>query len=318
VNAGKVSAAKAIKHLARSPQWGWTALAPGSKLSVAIDVGPRTQAMAPRLVHQVTQGVAPDCAPLFLTDGFREYLSALVTHSGPWMPPARLSAPVVTSYRRRRLVGGNHRVVFGPAEPSESMLDKRGWKINTAFIERRHRDVRHHVAASGRRVNTLCKHDTGLRQQLAIFHASPKVVRPHARLRLPLPELATISETGSIKRWQQRPPALAAGLTDRVWSVRAGLLSRVPPWPQSQMASGLRTGDNGAKPRRQCGSSAMLWQARRQNPPEDRLHRPTEGLQTDAEEPPRFTRTSPLHDQKQSSGGQCGGCSIHATNPTEP
>jgi hypothetical protein len=38
--------------------------------------------MAQRLVHQVTQGLAPDCAPLCLTDGFREYLTALVTHYG--------------------------------------------------------------------------------------------------------------------------------------------------------------------------------------------------------------------------------------------
>jgi hypothetical protein len=31
--------------------------------------------MAPRFVHHVAQVLAPDCAPLFLTDGFREYLT---------------------------------------------------------------------------------------------------------------------------------------------------------------------------------------------------------------------------------------------------
>jgi hypothetical protein len=29
---------------------------------------------------------------------------------------------------------------------------------------------------------------------------------------------------------------MAAGLTDHVWSLRALLLYRVPPWPQPQMA----------------------------------------------------------------------------------
>jgi hypothetical protein len=54
------------------------ALAPVTKLLVAMDVGERTLAMAQRFVHHVPQVLAPDCAPLFLTDGFREYLTALL------------------------------------------------------------------------------------------------------------------------------------------------------------------------------------------------------------------------------------------------
>jgi IS1 family transposase len=92
VKEGEISEAKAIKRLSRSPHWVWTAMDPVSKLIVAWDVGPRTQAMAQRLVHQVTQVLAPECAPLFLTDGFREYLIALVTHYGQWMQPQRRQA----------------------------------------------------------------------------------------------------------------------------------------------------------------------------------------------------------------------------------
>jgi hypothetical protein len=80
VKDGAVSAADAIECLERSPQWVWVAMDPESKLLVAIDVGERTQAMAQRVVHHVAQVLAPDCAPLFLTDGFREYLTALLTH----------------------------------------------------------------------------------------------------------------------------------------------------------------------------------------------------------------------------------------------
>jgi hypothetical protein len=53
-------------------------------------------------------------------------------------------------------------------------------------------------------------------------------------LRLPLPEPDVIPETGTIKRWQARTPAMAAGLTDRVWRLRDVLMYRVPPWPQPQ------------------------------------------------------------------------------------
>jgi hypothetical protein len=126
--------------------------------------------------------LAPDCAPLFLTDGFREYLTALVTHYGHWIQPERrqgkgprpqprwmplpqlLYAQVVKSYRRRRLVGVKHRVIFGTAETIKSLPATRGWTINTSFVERLNLDFRQHVAAIGLRVNTVCKHEAGLRQ----------------------------------------------------------------------------------------------------------------------------------------------------------
>jgi hypothetical protein len=49
---------------------------------LAIEVGERTLALAQRLVHRVAQVLAPDCIPLFLTDGFKEYLTAVLTHYG--------------------------------------------------------------------------------------------------------------------------------------------------------------------------------------------------------------------------------------------
>src|SRR5499425_3198355 len=93
VKHGEVSAADAIERLERSPQWVWVAMDPESKLLLAIDVGERTLALAQRVVHQVAQILAPDCAPLFLTDGFREYLTALLTHYGHWVQPLRRQAP---------------------------------------------------------------------------------------------------------------------------------------------------------------------------------------------------------------------------------
>src|SRR6266566_7484460 len=82
VKAGEVSAAEAIERLERSPQGVWVAMDPESKLLLALDVGDRTLAMAQCFVHQVAQVLAPDCAPLFLTDGFRAYLTALLTPYG--------------------------------------------------------------------------------------------------------------------------------------------------------------------------------------------------------------------------------------------
>jgi len=92
VKEGESSEAKAIKRLSRSPHSVGVAIEPGTKVLVAIDVGERTQALAQRFVHHVTQVLAPDCAPLFVTDGCRESLTAVLTHSGHWMQPPRWQA----------------------------------------------------------------------------------------------------------------------------------------------------------------------------------------------------------------------------------
>jgi hypothetical protein len=82
VKAGEITETEAIQRLSRSPQWVWVAMEPVCKLILAVDVGDRTLAMAQRLVHQITEVLASHCAPLFLTDGFGEHLTALVTHYG--------------------------------------------------------------------------------------------------------------------------------------------------------------------------------------------------------------------------------------------
>src|SRR5262245_62144373 len=130
LKAGEISEDAAIKRLERSPSWVWTAMDPTSKLLVVVDVGCRTLAMAQRVVHQVTRVLAPGCVPLFLTDGLKDYATALLAHFGHWMHPARLYAQVVKSYRRRRLVGVTHRVVFGTRLAIEQVLARCGWTIN--------------------------------------------------------------------------------------------------------------------------------------------------------------------------------------------
>src|SRR5215471_3578770 len=254
VKDGTVSEAEAIERLERMSQWVWVAMDPESKLLLAIDVGERTLALAQRVVHQVVQMLAPDCAPLFLTDGFKEYMTALLTHYGQWvqfprrqatgpapkprwMPrPGLLYAQVIKTVRRRRLVRVSHRVVFGTLEAIQQVLAACGWQINTAFIERINLSLRQHVAALGRRVTTLCKHEDGLRQQLALYHVYYNFCLPHASLRIPFALPEPTHSTGSAKCWQPRTPAMAVGLTEHVWTLREVLLFRVPPWPQPAKA----------------------------------------------------------------------------------
>ncbi len=85
VKDGEVTEAEAMQRLSRSPHWVWVAMDPESKLILTIHVGARTLAMAQYVVHQVAQPLAPDCAPLFLTDGYKDYMTALLTHFSAWL-----------------------------------------------------------------------------------------------------------------------------------------------------------------------------------------------------------------------------------------
>jgi transposase-like protein len=250
--AGEITDDEALTRLERSPYWVWTAMDPTSKLLVVVDVGCCTLAMAQRVVHQVSRVLAPGCVPLFLTDGLKDYGTALLTHFGSWMHPARrqdkgprpkprwmplpelLYAQVVKSYRRRRIVGVTHRVVFGTRLAIEQVLATCGWTINTAFVERLNLDLRQCVAAIGRRVNTVCRGEEGVRDRLVLFQTYHNFVLPHASLRQPLAHPMPTNGDGSAKLWQPCTPAMAAGLTAHVWSLKEVLLYRVPPWPQPQ------------------------------------------------------------------------------------
>lgn len=252
VKEGELSEEEAINRLSPSPHWVWTAMDPESTLLVVIDVGTRPLAMAQRVVHQVLRVFAPGCIPLFLTDGLKESGTALLSHFGDWMQPERrqdkgpmpkprwmplpqlLYAQVVKSYRRRRIVDVKHRVVFGTLVAVEQVLAAYGWQINTAFVARLNLDIRQRVAAIGRRVNTLCQGEDGLQQQLAVFQAYHNFVLPHASLCQLLPVPEPTNGSGSARLWRPCTPAMAAGLTDHVWSLKEMMLFRVPPWPQPQ------------------------------------------------------------------------------------
>ena len=131
--------------------------------------------MAQRVVHHVVGVLSPGCVPAWFSDGFQGYLPAILGHFSWWVHPARHRdqspwpkprwmplpglryAQVVKQYRRKRVIGVKHRVVFGTRETVKHVLATCGWKINTSFIERLNLDIRQRVAATGRRVNTLCQ-----------------------------------------------------------------------------------------------------------------------------------------------------------------
>ena len=206
-----------MERLSRSPHWVWTAIDPESKWLLSVQVGERTLAMAQAVLHPISQLLAPGCVPLFLSDGYAHYLTAIVTHFGRWVQPPRrpargpapkprwmplpglLYAQVAKQMRRRRLGAVKHRVVFGTQAAVGQVLAACGWQITTSFVERLNLSLRQRVAAMGRRSATPCKSEDGLGQQLALFQVYHNCVLRHASLRQALVEPVPTNGRGSAK-----------------------------------------------------------------------------------------------------------------------
>lgn len=254
MKAGELTAEEVLARLRRPHQWVWAAIDPVSKLLLAVVVGDRSLATAQLLVHRVVQILAPGVMPFFVTDQLAHYGTALLTHFGHWvqvprrgsrgphpkprwMPlPELMYAQVVKKRIKGRVVEVTSRVIYGTAEAITAVLEPMGWQINTAFIERINRTFRQHVSALGRRVVSLAKTGEGLRRQTVLWWGYYNFCLPHSALRVALPQPLPTKGTGSPKKWQPRTPAMAAGITDHVWSMQEVLLFRVPPWPQEVVA----------------------------------------------------------------------------------
>jgi hypothetical protein len=85
-----------------------------------------------------------------------------------------------------------------------------------------------------------------------LFQTYHNCVLPHASLRQPLLIPEVTSGRGSVKGWRPWTPAMAAGLTDHVWSLKEVLLYRVPPWPQAQTVENRMPVDERARERLAC------------------------------------------------------------------
>src|SRR5256886_5090279 len=70
---------------AKQVLWLWLAIDPLTKILPVLQLGPRTQHMAHRVIHSLRQILAPGCLPVFTSDGLDVYFYALTAHFGQWL-----------------------------------------------------------------------------------------------------------------------------------------------------------------------------------------------------------------------------------------
>jgi hypothetical protein len=229
-------------------QWVWLSFAPEFRLMIAAVVGPRTLDTAKAVVAITKARVAG--IPAFFSDGFTCSLAALIAachvvttfaRTGKRGRP-RLSrcAPhpdlvygqLIKQKHQGTLLTLSTRVVLGAER-----LTQLGCTISTALVERVNLTLRQALAPLARKTASFCKDRTRMRQRVVFFQAFYTVARPHMSLRQPLP-LHERTRHGALRpRWRERTPAMAAGVTDHVWTFRELLTAKFEPL-DSQSLSG--------------------------------------------------------------------------------
>lgn len=178
--------------------------------------------------------------PLFTSDKLPAYVDALVaTYSTPEPPPAKrgpgrprntphrvlnpelLYAQVDKRREKGRVVEVRRRIIFGSAEVISEILGDQ--QINTAYVERDNLTSRQSNGRLVRKTLSHSKKSYYLRRHLELEDAVFNFVRPQQAWRTTLPP----SFHG--RKWQPQTPAMAAGLTDHIWTLEELLSYRVPP-----------------------------------------------------------------------------------------
>jgi hypothetical protein len=128
------------------------------------------------------------------------------------------------------VVAIDHKVVFGDDQRIAECLAllPTSVTINTSFVERENLMFRQPNRCLTRQTNAFSKELSWLEKQVWWSLAYTHFVLPHDRLWQELPMCEPTRGSGSPRRWRLRTPAMAAGLTDHVWTTDKLLSSRVP------------------------------------------------------------------------------------------
>lgn len=120
-------------------------------------------------------------------------------------PELRYAQVVKERDNRHRVIGVFKRSIYGDI-PLEM--------ISTAYVERHNLTLRHENRRLTRKTIAFSKKVEDLEAQMHLYQGYFNFVRPHGGLRYLIPSHERIR-----RKWQLVTPAMAAGLTDHIWSL---------------------------------------------------------------------------------------------------
>jgi len=201
-----------------------------SRLRAARGIGKNETQASEEVFRTLQRRGHPDGPPATISDGWGGIDEAMIAvygdvpdYCGRGRPPTRKKPGADWMYLQMvkqrdehgRFQGTKLRLIFGT---KSQVLDLLGQ--STAYIERSQLTSR---LLNGRQVRkTLAfSKDVQAYRASAIWEDSYyNLIRPHKSLRLPV-------QDGALRKWVPRTPAMAAGLTDHIWTVKE-LLTTLP------------------------------------------------------------------------------------------
>lgn len=216
----------------------WCAFDPVNKLLPVFVVGKRTMKNAKKLTAKLDE-VTDDTIAFSTSDELGHCERALLETYGiaqevaretgkrgrplKLIPPPELRyAQVVKKRKKGRVVSIETAIIFGDYEGVKKRLviSPVSKNINTSFVERNNLTMRQSSRRLTRGGNGFSKELHKLESQLYLASGYYHFVKTHLGLRQ-----RVLDSSG---KWRQRTPALAAQITDHVWSTRELLIYRVP------------------------------------------------------------------------------------------
>jgi hypothetical protein len=220
--------------------WSWVSCAPECRWRIAAGVGPRTRETA-------KEGVAAPQArgagiPACFRDGGPGYLAALSAachivmtcaptgkRGRPRQPVCALHPALISGQVVKHKTHGTRRTRSTRVVRGAERLTHLGLTLRTAWVERGTLTWRQAVAPGGRQTSSFCKDRERLRPRVVVLQAFSNVARPPRSLRRQWPRHERTRHGAICPRWRECPPAMAAGLTDHVWTLRELLTAQFEP-----------------------------------------------------------------------------------------
>ena len=193
-------------------------------------IGKNEETVAKAMMAQIRDRCNPKEPPAIASDGNDSYPQAMLEtwgklpdYSGRGRPPIRKQAGrdwiclQVTKHRSGgRLIGISHRVVYGDPKEARDLLG-----LNTAYVERTNLTSRQMNGRMVRKTLSFSKDEKMLRASCAWEDWVYNLTRPIKSLHVEINDRQ--------RKWQARSAAMAAGLTDHIWTIDELLMMVVCP-----------------------------------------------------------------------------------------
>jgi transposase-like protein len=236
VDLGHVQADELWVKMRQGRVWQAMAMAVPSRLWLGGVLSPQRDETLIRTLLERVRACACSLGVLICVDGLASYVTAVrrvfripvrVHKRGRprlVLPPTVLLAQVVKQTKKRQVVGVTQRVVVGTSKAVAAVLaaTHSGRQINTAYIERLNATFRACLVPLTRRGRRLVRDVALLQAGMFLVGMAYNFCWVHRSLRV---------RAAPRGPWQERTPAMAAGLTDHVWTVQEVLRYQVPPAP---------------------------------------------------------------------------------------